>query len=266
MLKQERILKLHKWFLRQEQKLAVVFLFLLVAFAAYCLYDVQTAQGVGLYLSIVWDSTHSRLWDLAICGSFLLLFCAAVLLPCILLKRKDPLSILRFLALYMTFIPTISTAYLVHLPGSSTLWSLHPALLQGDFANLFIDASQYLMPLLQLGLPALFLLAACHKAGLRTSQDTTIETVSNKKASLPTWHKMLLGIIIILLVVLVLFSELTQVSEYIIWYFLLLILFHMWEDQPGSNQALHTGNWLITLFFIITGIYRLLELTSHFRL
>ncbi len=250
-MNKQGLFKLYKRIFRGEQIIAALLFFVFFLFVAYTLFDVQRAQGVGLYLSIQAGKSHSLLWDALACGIFLIPFIILLMLPCLGMQRKDAFSLLRFQGLYLTFVPSVSSAYLIHLPKASMPFALREALVQGEWQTLFTDFVLFFLPYLRTALPLLCLLIALQ---------------AHKKASLPRWVKMLFIIQPVLLMVGFLFIKLTPLSEYLIWYLLILTLYRLWEDTPGENTSLHTANWLLTLFLLITGCYRLLALLSSFSL
>ncbi len=243
--------QLHKHISRGEQIISVLLFAGFFLFAAYGLYDMQKAQGVDLYLSLQVGQMHSFFGDALSCGIFLLPFLLLLLLPCLCMGRKDAFSLLRLEALYLTFIPVISPAYLIHLPAIAHPFALREALVQGEWQSLFTEFALLLLPYLRTALPLLCILLALQ---------------AYKKASLPRWVKMLFLIQILLFIIGFLFSNLTPLSEYLIWYFFVLILYRLWVDTPGEVSALHGANWLFTLFLLLVGCYRLLTLLSSFSL
>lgn len=261
MLFQKTFHELHNRFAKHTHIVTGILFLILLCASAYALYDVQTAQGVGLYLSMQFGIPHTSMMDILSTAAFMVLLLLLIILPGISLKHRSVASCLRFLSLYLAFIPVISTAYLIHLKDNSVLFNLHPAFSSVPFKQVWTDAFACLAPLLQLMLPGLILLYGCYFA-LSRSMEQTVPT----KTLFPIWHRVFILISLLLLIPVSLFPELTPVSEFIIWYLLLLIGFDLWEKMITGKPHLQFASHIITAVLIFRSIYRLLELMSHYRL
>ncbi len=253
--------QLHSHIAKYAHIIAGILFLILLCSAAYALYDVQTAQGVGLYLSMQFDIPYTAVMDILSTAAFMMILLLLIILPGVFLKHRSTASCLRFLSLYLAFIPAISTAYLIHLPDNSELFHLHPAFTSGPLGQVWSDAFACLAPILQIILPVLILLYGCHFA-LNKNTELTAST----EPLLPIWHRVLILLSLFLLVTVILFPELTPVSEYTIWYLLMLICFDLWEKMIAGKPHLQSACHIITAVLIFRSIYRLLELMSHYRL
>lgn len=241
--------------------IAIILSIILLMVCTYALWDVQTAQGVGLYLAIRIGSEHTPGLDMLCAGVFIFFLLLMILLPCLLLKHRSPLAFLRLFALYLAFIPAISTAYLVHLTDGP-LFVIAPELWPGLSPTALYKATGYLFPLLQFAIPAFAILYGCRYA----LTENRIKEGSKSILTLQPEHVILISAVSLLLVATILFYPISPLTEYLLWYILLLTLFHRWENIIAASSRLQWASHILTFLLLSRGIYRIMELISHYRL
>ena len=128
--------------------------------ALLTLHDMQTAEGTGLYLAFQAGTRERGPYDLLVDLAGMMCLAGLVLLPCILLKQREPESFFRFLAAYLAFLPTVSTAALVHLLDGTEDIVIRQSLLEGNLPEALREGTAGIIPLLQVGVPVLVLAAA----------------------------------------------------------------------------------------------------------
>lgn len=241
--------------------IAIILNIILLLVCTYALWDVQTAQGVGLYLAIRMGLEHTAGLDILCAGAFIFILLLMILLPCLLLKHLSPLAFLRLFALYLAFIPAISTAYLVHLTDGP-LFVISPDLWPGLTPVALYNATGYMFPVLQFAVPAFALLYGCGYALAENSDNEHIPS----KFSFPRVFPALIFIAVLLMIATILFYPLAPLTEYLLWYVLLLTAFHIWEKLISASRNLQMPGHILTCLLLVRGIYRIMELISHYRL
>lgn len=219
-----------------------------LSLALYALHDLQTAEGVGLYLSMLFGQADRTLFDIVtdIVGMFL--FLTALLLPCILLKHRTWESFFRILSLYIAFIPIVHPAATVHL--NHTLADLHyrQALVEGNILTAILESFVDILPIIQMLIPILLL--SC-----------TANQISGSRSS-EVWHGIIIVLEVILLLLHFIFPDLSQETSYFMHYLLLIWLFAEYEKLCKRYPSF--SNWSMILFMgcWLRGIYRMIELMS----
>ncbi|MBQ9141993.1 MAG: hypothetical protein IJX63_09415 [Lachnospiraceae bacterium] len=216
--------------------------------ALYTLHDMQTAEGAGLYLSIMYGQSNRFFFDIIVDIMGMLLLLALVLLPCLMLRRLRLDSFYRFLAVYLAFIPTAHPGNAVHLISDLLNARLRESLLSGDFLQfIFLDCTP-LFDMLKFVLPFLVLLISINRY-------LKVPGFEKKKLFVPC--------IIVMLIIYLLFENLAEAAIYMLHFFLITWMFGEWEAT--CKHSLHFANWSLILFTgcLLRGIYRMLELISH---
>lgn len=216
--------------------------------ALYTLHDMQTAEGAGLYLSIMYGQTSRIPFDIMVDIMGMLLLLALVLLPCLMLKYLRLDSFFRLLTVYLAFIPTAHPGKAVHLINDLLNINLRTNILEGNFLQLiFVDYAP-LFDMLKFNLPFLLLLVS-------TNHFLKIQGFQKKKLFVPC--------ILIMLAIYLLFENLAETALYLFSFFLLVWMFGEWEVTCKHSSRF--ANWSLILFIgcLLRGIYRMLELISH---
>ena len=222
-----------------------------LALAVYTLHDLQTAEGAGLYLSIVYGQSSRIVFDVLVDVMGMLLFLAVLLLPCLLLKSLNPASFFRLFACYLAFMPVVHPGNAVHLFEALFSLKLRDSLLTQDWGHfLYVDC----LPLFEIVPLLLSFLLLLTFIGKQLELDATCKM------------KLFLPFLLIFIVLFLLFGGISETALYFICYMLLIRSFAEWEALCKS--APRFANWSLILFTgcLLRGIYRLLELISHAHL
>ena len=110
--------------------LAAGFVFLAyLVMAALCIHDMQSAEGVGLLFAL--RAGKDRLWyDVAADSLGVLGLLLLVVVPCFRLGHRSAAALLRMLLAFLSFMPSLSMAYLLHpLEGGEELQLQQPLFL-----------------------------------------------------------------------------------------------------------------------------------------
>lgn len=210
----------------------------LFAYAVYAVHDMQLAEGVGLYFALKLGKER-LLFDIIVdilAASGLLLL---ISLPCLFLKHRKMEALLRFLLVFLSFMPALSMAYL-----------LHP--LQAE-AEISIELSA---SVLQMVLPFLCLLAVTVQA----SSSAALSAVTEK--SWKRWYSVCCAGAAILFAVTLFIPSLQQLFYFILIYLLLLICFDLWERLYLKYPSLDTwgrilfGGLTFRAFYVLSEVLR----------
>lgn len=186
-----------------------VFLAYLVM-AALCIHDMQSAEGVGLLFAL--RAGKDRLWydvvadSLGVLGLLLL-----VVVPCFRLGHRSAAALLRMQLAFLSFMPSLSMAYLLHpLEGGEELQLQQPLFL------------------LQTLLPFFCLWAA----------------VLGREAW-KRWYGFYAGAAVLLFVTGFPVPSLQPLLQFVMTYLLLLAAFDLWERVWKKYPALNVWGWLL---------------------
>ena len=222
-----------------------------VLLALYTLHDLQTAEGAGLYLSMIFGQSQRTIFDILVDVMGMLLLFAMLLLPGLLLKHMGMASFFRFMSVYLAFMPIVHPGNVVHLGNSFLNMSLRQNISEGNLLQLLFvdcapafDALKYTLPLL------LLLHAMCRMQKLKPFEKS----------------RLFVFFIIVLFVLYLLFGETAETTLYLLNYLLIVWCFAKWEALCKHSTSF--GDWSIILFIgcMLRGIYRMLELISHAHL
>lgn len=250
----------------------------LIILAGLTLHDMQTAEGTGLYLAIKAGAQDRRMYDLAVDGAGMLCLLGLLLLPCLLLKRLNTASFLRFLSACLAFLPVASTARLVHLADGTEEIGLRQAIAEGRLGAALLEGLGGLFPVLAAGLPVLIL--AFGIAHTREADAGGAESAAGKAGcpagkgkrplgrTLPLpWISWTMGALaLILLAASLLFPALTDSCNYLIIYLLLVAAFSLWEKLHDGNPGLNAWGWILFGGFWLRAVERMLEVMSVYHL
>lgn len=191
--------------------LAAGFVFLAyLVMAALCIHDMQSAEGVGLLFAL--RAGKDRLWyDVAADSLGVLGLLLLVVVPCFRLGHRSAAALLRMLLAFLSFMPSLSMAYLLHpLEGGEELQLQQPLFL------------------LQTLLPFLCLWAAV--LGRETWKG---------------WYGFCAGAAVLLFVTGFPVPSLQPLLQFVMTYLLLLAALDLWERVWKKYPALNVWGWLL---------------------
>lgn len=227
-------------------------------FSAMVLYDMQKAEGVGLFLSWKAEADSVVWWDRAALAVGMTAMLFVLMLPCMVYRKYRPDAFFRFLCAYLAFTPTVSTAGLLHLVVGTDKIEFRTGFLEGALRETFHQAVSEMIPSLALIVPFLILLSAAVE---NLSQQGTKEEAEKSKRSY--WRLLMC---IFLLLTAVLFPLLEEQAVFWCIYLLLTRCFELWEtlwDQAERSSCLL---WIPFIGCLFRGIYIMAELMSKYHL
>ncbi|MBQ7774931.1 MAG: hypothetical protein IJ379_03335 [Lachnospiraceae bacterium] len=215
--------------------------------ALYTLHDLQTAEGAGLYLSMVFGHPNRTLFDILVDIVGMLFFLTALLLPCLFMKRLCLESFFRFLAVYTAFMPIMHPGKVVHLADSFLNITFRQSLLDKSWGQAFFIECAPIFDLLKYLAPLLLILWSINKAHRNAAQ---------------TISRIYLPCTIALFIAYILFDSISDTILYLFGYLLLIQCFREWEQI--CKRLSRFENFSLILFFgcLLRGIYRMLESIS----
>lgn len=190
-------------------------------------HQMQSAEGVGLYWSIVTNGRR-ELFDVLVDAAAALAFFMLVLLPCVFLNHKSISAFFRLLAGFVAFMPRISMSYLIHL---------------FDDGGRGADAE---MVLSELGLMLPFACALLMCAGCLEKP----------------WRKWYWGSGAVALIMGVWALWEAQGPGFIMTYALLLVCFDAWERLIKGYSGMRSWGWILFGGLWLRAVYRVIELWS----
>lgn len=212
------------------------------------LHDMQTAQGVGLYLSILGGYDSRVLFDIMVDVLGLALLALLLLIPCFLLGFRNAESFFRLLAAYLALLPGVDLAALVHIFDPPGLFHLSQVFVEGDVLNVFLTGMKEISPVLRLWFPIFcLLLMGNHMIGSQ---------------GLKSWQINILWFQIPLLLGVFLFPAISSFLAFVMQYLLLIVCFDIWEGWYKFYTNIHF--WGMVLFggFWLRGLYLMIEVMS----
>lgn len=228
-----------------------------LAFAALTLHDMQTAEGTGLYLAICAGTESRRLfYDLAVDAGGMLCLLALAAAPCIVWRRLHPGAFLRILAACLAFLPTVSTASLVHLADGTDKIMLREAILEGNLGEALMEGLAGWMPILVLGVPIL-ILAAAAQAERPAAGEGRIPAPGRRALS---------ALLMSLMVLALLFPILAAHCMFVAAYLLLLRGLAAGERLCDSYPKWNLWGGVLYGIFWLRGIGRMMEVMSIYHL
>ncbi|MCM1046348.1 MAG: hypothetical protein NC417_12635 [Candidatus Gastranaerophilales bacterium] len=183
--------------------------------AVLTIHDMQTAEGVGLYFALKSGGRGRMAFDITVdllgaAGLF-----GLTTIPCLIMRHRDERDRLRFLLLFLAFMPRLSMAYLID--------PFHDA--EAASLDLLLFLLQSLLPFLCLTAIALW-------------------------AAAPSFYQKWYGICCMAAALLAVFSfcmpTLQQLLNFILVYLILLVCFDLWERLCGHFPTL--DRWSLILF------------------
>lgn len=212
------------------------------------LHDLQTAEGVGLYLSIIFGQDDRTFFDILMDIIGMLLFLLALILPCIILKCRTCESFFRMLSLYIAFMPIIHPGITVHLNHTLMNLQYRQTLVDGNILTAILESFIEIAPIVLMLIPILLLSCAANR-------------ISGSQP-LKVWQVIILALEVIVLLIHFLFPDLSQETSYLMHYLLLMWCFAEYDKLCQHHPSL--AGWSMILFggCWLRGIYRMIELMS----
>lgn len=215
----------------------------LLGFAFLGYHDAQIAQGAGLYISIQCNASDRKMYDILMdcIGILLLLF--STLLPPLLLKKFTSASLLRFICLFLAFIPMINPGSLVHIFSQFS----HCELRTLGTLNSLLYGFDAFSSLLLLELPLLLLLLAISPKGKLFYQ------------------KVLFVLSLVSCLLYFLFPSFGEYTMFFSHYFILILIYDKTESLLKEWSKPQWPIFSLYLLCALKGIYRIILLlqTTH---
>ena len=212
--------------------------------ACLALHDMQTSEGVGLYIALSLQSENRFVFDLLVdvLGAVSLLLFVAV--PC-MGKNGKLRKMLLLLVAYVALMPTVSLDSLVHLFNNQDNYRICSGMEQ-----LLVGLEQ-VAPVVGFWLPTLCLLLAAGR-------------IQEKSRKLSAQQRIILMIQPVLAIFTVLFPGFSSHLSFVMQYLLLLSAFEAWERL--HENVLEYSPWEAVLFggLWLRGVYVLFELMSRY--
>lgn len=211
--------------------------------AAY--HDMQTADGVGLYLAMKAGAENRLPYDIlcdVLRGAGLL---AMLMASCLLTRNMNLKSFSRLFFAWLAWMPVFSMAELLHFPDETIL---HLSLAESGLWESVQIGDSELLALFRVWIPVVCLLLAANQlSGIKVREKWYLPVAAVQMISagailiMPGWAS--------------LFRE-------VICYLLLLLCFDLWEKWLREKVQLQ--KWSCALFSImwLRGVWRLIELMS----
>lgn len=208
------------------------------------LHDMQTAQGIGLYFSILGGYKSRIIFDIIVDVLGIVLLVIYLFVPCFLLSRLNTKSFFRLLAAYLALLPGVDLGRLVHIFDYPGVFTLRPAFVEGKFLTAFLSGMGEISPVLRLWLPILCLMLM----GNRVIGNIELER----------WKINILWMQSPLFLGVFLFPAVSPLLSFIMQYLLLIVCFDIWEGwyEKCSNikllgVILFGGLWLRGMYLMI---------------
>lgn len=211
----------------------------------YAFHDMQTAEGIGLYFSMLLGMEKRIFMDVAVDVICMVALAVMLYVPCRILGHKTPDAYLRLLIGYLAVVPQLSMAKVIALfrPGQEFVWDMGIAAA--------MDSCIYnIAPFLQVWLPLFLLLWGIGKV--------------NQCLGLKTWYKRIAIGMIILLLVLLIVPTAGNVLLYLVGYLGLLVGFDCWEAVRVKMPIVRKWSVLLWALLLLRGIFRIVVLMSQF--
>ncbi len=199
------------------------------ALTVWNIHDMQYAQGVGLYFAFNLGKER-LLFDLAVDMAAAAALFLLLVLPCWLLKFRSGASLLRMELTFLSFMPVLSMAYLLHISNAQAVFSPEP----------LFSLLRTLVPFTCLAATAVSLKERCWK----------------------TWYSGCCFAAVVLLLAALLIPQLQQLLFFIITYLILLVCFSLWERMHLIYPALLPWSWILygglalRSFYVLTELFR----------
>lgn len=232
----------------RREWLAAIFSLVTFIIILRTVHDMQTAQGVGLYLSILGGYDSRVLFDVMVDVLSMVLLALLLMIPCFLLDRRNMKSFFRLLAAYLALVPGVDLSAMVHIFDPPGMFHLRQALIEGDVLNVFLAGMKDISPVLRLWLPVFCLLLMGN------------QMIGNK--SLKRWQNKILWIQIPLLLGVFLCPAISSFLAFVVQYLLLIVCFDIWEGWYKVYPNIHLWGTVLFGGFWLRGVYLMIEVMS----
>lgn len=208
------------------------------------LHDLQTAEGVGLYIAILLQRDDRFLFDLLvdISGAIALLLCTVI--PCIGksdAKRKFTFLMVAFVAL----MPTASPASLIHLFNNPENYRICSSVAE------LLESAEQLAPAAGFWVPVLCLLSAADRLY------GTVQKPGRRQLIFLMIQPFLAAFVLLL-------PGFASHLSFVMQYLLLLSAFEVWESLHEKAEKFFLLEFFLFLGLWLRGGYVLLELMSRY--
>ena len=209
--------------------------------AVYVVHDMQSAEGVGLYFALQTGGDR-RVYDAAVDAAAALGLFLMILLPCVCLRHRSASALFRFLAAFLAFMPTLSTAYLLNPLQAEEVFLVHTPL-----------------SVLRTVLPFLCLLGAGARASVCGSQGERDHGRAWKR-----WYSVCCGGAAALFCVTLFAVSLQPLFNFLLVYLILFVCFDLWERLLLKYPVLNSWGWILFGGLMLRGFYVLSELLRRY--
>lgn len=216
------------------------------------LHDMQTALGVGLYISIYAGAEDRVVYDIVTDVAMLIALILLIGIPSLFNKKQKIEKFTRFLFVFLAFIPQLSPAYLVHFFDTNDLLQIRLEFIEGEVIAGVLEGLKYSASLLQMIIPMFcLLLLFC--------------SIKEKKIIKPFYY-VLIGLGLFMEIGIMFFPGIDELLCFVMTYCLLLVMFDMWEGLLREYSGMNTWGWILFGGLGLRGIYRLLEMMRQFHI
>lgn len=208
----------------------------------YTLHDMQTAEGIGLYLAMKFGKTDRRYFDVLVDVLGMGALAVLIWLPCRLghLSGRFAVSYCRLLIVYVAAVPMLSLSALIHLFHVERIFLWDGNIVSG-MAQWFMDTAKGL----QVWLPLLIILYAV--------RGTAVE-----KGHRIVW--LLQGILLFLTLIV---PAVGPLITYVVGYLGILLAFDCWETIFRENERLERWSRIVFALLLLRGIYQMVVFVSR---
>lgn len=241
-----------KKLLKNKNWIYVIISLTIFALVFVALHDMQTAVGAGLYLSIKAGATERTMYDLLVDGAMIVAMVLLVGIPCILQKHRKPDSFLRLLFVFLAFMPRLGPGYCITFFENASLFALRHAFREGNFMAGLLEGAEFSASLLEMVVPMFCLLL--------------VAASIQGKCAVKRWYFRALIPGLLMEAGVFLFPNLAELLCFGVTYCILLIMFDLWENLVKSYTGMNTWGWILFGGLGLRGVYRLLDLMSHFHM
>ena len=212
------------------------------------LHDMQTAQGIGIYLSMLGGYKSRTIFDVIVDVLGIALFALGLFVPCFLLNRLNAESYFRILAAYLALLPVVDLGGLVHIFDPPGVFALRQAIVEGEFLTAFLSGIGEISPVLRLWLPIMCLMLM---------GDRVIGNIGLKQ-----WEINIFWIQIPLLLGVFLFPAISPSLSFIMQYLLLIVCFDIWEGWYSIYPNIKLLGAILFGVLWLRGVYIMIEVMS----
>ena len=231
---------------KREKCIFILIIAVTLGFYLAAYHDMQTADGVGLYLAMHFGQKDRLPFDILcdvirMAGVLTLLGAA-----CAATGHRNLTAFARLLCAWISFMPIFSMAELVHLPDEAVR---SMTLADSGLLERFWEGESVTAGIFKVWLPLFFFIFL----------GFTLKKAGNK---VPGWYRICVVIQILLLACVFIIPGWAVVFVEILLYLLLVMTFDLWERWLADNPVL--AKWSAILFGLmwLCGVFRLVELMS----